>query len=475
MKKSENIKNKFSDFEPEVDGLSIDKGWEEIKYFVPQKQKKKRFGFFFSPVFYGSFITLLLFGSGAAVLFYYDDTSPVTGQLNNKSVIKNKKPTAYELPLRVITQQYIAKSLYVGKQRQSNTLIFSKEKSQTKNYSHANKTRNYSVDDSQVKNIPAQKNVMSKIGDYIDSPLNTSNTIEQNQNTSSIVAQNNPVLNDSSIMLKTTEALATMQLDSVRSTIDSLSLLKESVIVPEATSRFSVDVFMGTHKTFTTVKDISETIKYNYNTLNFSIGLGVNYRIKNKLYFTSQFTFSENDVAYTKETIENKIVKKPRTAPITAASNDTTYYVTASTKDKIQSNVVYHLGLGLEYQLFQKNKLSLNGFALINARTTKYDYNTLKFYNEDTLLFAQGNSNNSLTNIAPSTFSEENTNASKNTIGIGLTPGFVVAYKLSGNATLIFKPSYFVELYQTKLNVNESSFTLKQNNLFFHLGLRINL
>jgi hypothetical protein len=475
MKKSESIKNKFSDFEPEVDGVSIDKGWEEIKYFVPQKQKKKRFVFFFSPVFYGSFIALLLFGSAVAALFYYNDTNPVAGQLNNKSAIKNKKATPFELPLRVITQQYIAKSSHTHKPYQSNALIFSEEKNQVKNYSRSNRMRYYSSNDSQLKNIPAQQNVIYRINDDIDSPLNTSNINEQNRDTDSIVVQNNPIVHDPSRMLKTIESLAIIQIDSSHSTTDTLSLSKQIIVVPLPNSRFSVDVFMGTHKTFTTIKDASETKNYRNNRLNFSIGLGLNYRVKNKLYFTSQFTFSENDVSYTNEIAENKVVKKPRSISVTVASADTTYYVKANTNDKTQSNTIYHLGLGLEYQLFQKNKLTINGFALVNARTTKLEYNTLKFYGKDTLSYVSGSSNPSLTNIAPSSFSEENTNTSKKTIGLGLTPGFVVGYNLSENASLIFKPSYFVELYQTKLTIKESSFTLKQNNLFFHLGLRISL
>ncbi|MCZ8284032.1 MAG: hypothetical protein O9353_01135, partial [Bacteroidia bacterium] len=40
------IQDKFSGFEPEVPDEQVDAGWEEIRYFLPSEEKKKR-GFFF--------------------------------------------------------------------------------------------------------------------------------------------------------------------------------------------------------------------------------------------------------------------------------------------------------------------------------------------------------------------------------------------------------------------------------------------
>ena len=40
------INSKFSGFEPEVDDTIIDRGWEKIKYFLPQEKKRRGFFFF---------------------------------------------------------------------------------------------------------------------------------------------------------------------------------------------------------------------------------------------------------------------------------------------------------------------------------------------------------------------------------------------------------------------------------------------
>ena len=86
MNDKETIKNRFINFEVEVDDFAINQKWEKIKYFVPKKEKKRRGAFF---LLYGTF-ALLLISSLILTVSYFPKNYLNTSEKENATLKNNK-------------------------------------------------------------------------------------------------------------------------------------------------------------------------------------------------------------------------------------------------------------------------------------------------------------------------------------------------------------------------------------------------
>lgn len=451
MKKSEIIQNKFSNFEPHVDEFTIDKSWKKIKYFVPQKEKKRRF-FMLLPVFCMTFTALLFFVIGISSLYKVQEIKKHEGDAQIKQRVTHKD-------LFKKNHATKRKSITTKKQQQTQPDLFTEKMNghSTSYIAPRKNTNNPSIPSAlnpifHEKEAPPFEEVSTESQVFV---LDTA--VKAVDNINPVYEHLQPILltgPDSNYLNKTI-----VQKDTIRE------------FRHKRTNRLSFDIVGGSQYAFTQIKHKSENISHRNSGLNYLLGAGVNYLIKNKIYFTSQFVVTKNNLLFEERFTGNRVVKKYQYSP-TQVYSDTTYYVKATTYHSLKSNYGFNLGLGIESVLFQKNKITINGILLLNALIANYNYSILRFSETDTLIYIGTNSNTIFPNNNSMNFKEGHSSVSEKSADLGIKPGFVIGYKLNSKATLIFRSSFFLNLSPLKKEDPGSEFTVKQNNLFFQLGIR---
>ncbi|MBA3680565.1 MAG: hypothetical protein H0W73_05295 [Bacteroidetes bacterium] len=442
MNKEENIKNRFSQFEPEVDAAAIEMGWQKIKYFVPQKENKKRAGFFF---LYGAAALVVLLGIAELVYLSRTDTvftnkkeltTHTTKVPDNNAVVK-KDNTIKEITSTISDKNNVNETTNIALKKDKEFLQKSYESNTSKRTNNTKKVIYTSV----------QKNSV------------TNNLKKQSGN--------------DSVVFNKLDLIATSLLTQNRPSDINISFSND-YFFPKPVSPFSVDLFAGAQLSQT---NINQNAPVKNNHTGFLIGISLNHHLRNKFIFTGQFIFSQPNLNYTNTLTQNKIVSQSLTISSTPSSSgpDTMRYINANTNTFIRSKNCYHAALGLEYQLIKKNKISIHTNLLFDLRVSEYDYGYTREFGKDILVHLKGTPNNPKENLAPSTFVEGDFKQSTNLVSFGLMPAALFSYAINTKTRVIFKPAYFIDLSENNLIINSSSFKLKENNLMLNLGLRINL
>ncbi|MDP1800225.1 MAG: outer membrane beta-barrel protein [Bacteroidota bacterium] len=448
MNDKEAIKNKFLNFEPEVDELVINKNWEQIKYFVPQKEKKRRGLFFF---LYGT-LAFLLISSLIFIVSFFPKNSLDVSEKQISIPQKNKKTANVE-----IVSSKENNNSFVRKQNKKNSA-----KQITTNIAQQKALAAYTIASNTKKEVSISSNANA------------------NKNTESIVSQQNKFIDTETVFEKGPVIydqlpLLPFKLLPTEKNSEISPAFNPNYYLPKPVSLISIDLFGGIQQTHTVIK--LNNNKQNNTNLNYLAGIGINYHLRNKLSVTGQFIYSRNNFNYTNTVTENKVTKQVLsiTSGPTSANIDTTYYIHANTNYIIRSNASYNFALGAEYKFLQKNKLSLGTFALFNVSATKYNYGYTMDYGKDVMIYVNGGPNPPSANLSPPSFKEGDYFKEENRISAGLMPGILLSYRLNKKASLIFKPAYFITLSETNLIINSSSFRLKENSLLLNVGLRIAL
>jgi hypothetical protein len=439
MNDKETIKNRFINFEPEVDDFAIAQKWEKIKYFVPQKEKKRRGAIFF---LYGTFALLLIPSLILTILYFPKRT--LTGSEKENAVLQNTKTISN-------TKMTTSKNA---------TTSFLAEKPSEKILTKQN-----------VANSAEQKNTKSAFDTKkevtTNSPLNTK---EERSGFKEIknISETDTVTYDQLFHLQF-PILIPEQNNEITSSFTP------NYYLPKPASRYSIDLLGGIQTSRTNIKQFEENQKNT--SINYLAGIGINYHLRNKFMLTGQFVFSKNNFDHTYTVTENKITKQVLSisSSPTSAMADTTYYLHANTNYIIRSNESYHFAVGAEYNFLRKNKLSLSAFALFNVTSTKYTYGHTQDYSKDVYVYIKGSPNPPSANPVSSSFKEGDYLKKENRISTDLMPGILLSYRLNNKTSLIFKPAYLIDLSETKLIINSSAFTLKENSLLLNVGLRIHL
>lgn len=442
MNDKETIKNKFIRFEPEVDDLAINQSWEKIKYFVPQKEKKRRGAIFF---LYGTMMVLLV--SSLVILIPSNNESSLN--ISAKEIaVAQKNETA---PVSIITS---AKKDVSG----------SVSKHQTKKYflpSFANTISKQKITQHVYKkevlnNVAEEKSngfVTKKIEPaFIETKNNVDNAI--------IVYDHLPLLHAHLLIPETNKEIAFP--------------FTPNYYLPKPTSPLSLDLFAGVQPDRISVKQSNTDQKI---TTNYLAGAAINYHFRNKFTFTGQFIFSKNNFNYKNTITENKIINQPISVSSTAVNyGDTVKYRHANTNYIIHANESYNFAIGADYNMFQKNKLSINAFVLLNVCATKYNYGYTRNFDKDVFVYIKGDpSPNPASNLISTTFKEGDYLKQETLINTGIMPGVLLGYHLNNKTSLIFKPACFISFSETKLVINSEAFKLKENSLLLNIGLRVNL
>jgi hypothetical protein len=429
MNDKENIKNRFMDFEPEVDDLLINQNWEKIKYFVPQKEPKRRSGFFF---LYGAAAFLVI--CGLVMLTFFSNIFYPTKIAGQPSRLQKKHIVLSELPS-----------------------IHSQLKN--KKVQHFKLSNNLSVQKNNISsNEPLLKQTTDKNFVALWPKTIPASDIHQNNATNDPVSYHR--LDPFTTMLPT---------EKINIEIDPV--INNDYFFPKPTSTFSYDLFVGVQRSSFSIKQ-NTTEKNSYN--GFLIGASINHQLRNKFIFTGQFVFSKANLNYRQVLTQNKIMQKYIATSSTSSLPDTTRYMLANTNYSIRSQNSYHTALGLEYQVLQKGKFTINAALLFDICFTKYKYGYTRRFSKDVLVHVKGEPNNPNENVVSSTFYEGDFIQSKDMWSSGLMPSTVISYRLSAKYSVIFKPSYLIDLTEKDFIMNSSAFKLKQNSFLLNAGLRFN-
>ncbi len=437
MNDKETIKNRFINFEVEVDDFAINQKWEKIKYFVPKKEKKRRGAFF---LLYGTF-ALLLISSLILTVSYFPKNDLNTSEKENATLKNNK--TIFNT--KIINSK--------------NARAFSLTKKQNKK--HLTKPNAISS--------PLQKNTASVFDPekevIISSAFITEEKISGLSETKNISEKNAVTYNQ--LPHLAFPILIPEKNNEITSAFPNYYL-------PKPTARYSIDLFGGIQASHTNIKQFKQNRKNT--SVNYLAGFGINYHLRNKFTLTCQFVFSKNNFDHTYTVTENKIVSQ-----IIAISSspsvwpDTIRYVHANTNYIIRSTESYNFAFGTEYRILQKNKLTLGAFAMLNVSATKYNYGYTRDFGKEVLTYVKGDPDPPYTNLVSPSFKEGDLFQEETSIKTSLMPGILFGYRLSNKTTLLIKPACLIPLSETKFTINSSAFTLKEKGILLNVGLRINL
>ena len=255
-------------------------------------------------------------------------------------------------------------------------------------------------------------------------------------------------------------------------------------------NKMSYELFLGANlaqnNISTTLNAQDSSLKNN--TLGFSIGGALNYKLNRKLYVTGQFMFTENKIAIEKSKTERIDIGYQTNVTFIPANSgysvdSTKRYFNYNHHYSLKSLYCYNYSLGLGYQILNKEKLFLDGSVLMNLKLSKYNLEKISHLNPDTISYYSGayptmdttskiSYNNNAKAGAPEVF---NSVINYSNIHIGVLANLTFGYNITKKVALIVKPSYYFDLTKDKVNITDLLLRINQNNLFIHFGVRIKL
>lgn len=441
MNDKETIKNKFTNFEPEVNDFVINQNWEKIKYFVPQKEKKRRGAMFF------------LYGTLAFLL--------ITSAFFIKPLITENSLTEKEI-VAIQKDEPVAGKKTIAPAKTSNTeLIVQHQKEKNNSTSNSNNISQ------KIVLASASKPVYKK-------GISPTRSKEKNESNEAVFVKTINEVDSASVVYDKLPLLPSLLLIPEKNA-EITSPSNPNYYLPKPISPISVDLFAGVQPVQTLVKQPITDQKNN--TVSYMAGVAINHHFRNKFTFSGQFIYSKNNFNYKNTVAENKIVNQSISVSSTPMTfGDTVKYIQANTNYIIRSNESYNFAIGAEYKILQKNKLSLSAMTLFNVTATKYNYGYTRNYGKDVLVYIKGDpAPHPSKNLASSTFKEGDYMKEETQINTGIMPGILLGYRLNDKTSIIFKPACFIPFSETKLVINSTAFKLKENSLLLNVGLRINL
>ncbi len=451
MNDKETIKNKFIHFEPEVDDLVINQKWEKIKYFVPQKEEKKRGMIFF---LMGTFI--LLFLTSALMLVTPLFPKAILDGYEKEKFVVQKNETATNTENNSDFKSRNQKSLIEKGEEKNTEGINTKNSSQQYNRTHTKKTTDKKEITKNLIASTAKKNE----GNFL--PIETAVSETKNESDKDLVTYDPLPLR--SILLPMPEKKCEINIS-----------INPNYYLSKPLSPYSFDLLVGVQPVFTSITQ--NNLDQKNNSLNYTAGAAINYHLRNKFSLCGQFIFSHNNFNYKNTITENKILNQPISVSSTPmVFGDTVRYVHANTNYIIRSAISCNFALGAEYKFFQKNKLSLSAFSFFNVNASKYTYGYTRDFGKDVLVFIKGDPEpHPASNRVSSTFKEGEDLKEEMQVNTGIMPGILLGYTLNNKTSLIFKPACFIPFSENTFVINSLAFKLKENSLLLNFGLRINL
>ncbi len=483
MSERDTIKNKFSNFEPEVEDAHIEQNWEKVKYFVPQKEKKRR-GIFFWLTGHSTGVTTAFVVIGALIAFYMFNAKPeqetqVVQQTNSKQEIVDTKETKSET-LIDSKDKAITNQLPIN---ESTPIEHSTNRNTYKGTIITLKTSVKEMESEMKKTGLAESSNSKKYSKQISSGVNTkhvitssiaSNSIQTNDNTIVYNSAPNQVIEEPFFLL--------MQPTPLLNELNESELILNNNVTPSIEKiKYKPTLYVyaigGANSTNNQFNDLKTPVKDSKNTFNYNGGIGIMYALQKRFYLVSQLTYGSNSFTKTEQINQNKIISKQLglSGSVNAFLPDTIRYQEVKTEYRLQVKSSYHFALGFEYEAAKWQKFSIGVFALGNVAYTQLNQVQESSYDSPVLKFLTTPTDTILPNQAPNDFKEEQLKQTSYLSAYGINTGVSLNYALTPRLAITTRPSYGIQLSNDTKNWLKHSFQLKQHQLFLNLGIRFKL
>ena len=471
------IKNMFSDFEPEASDASIEEGWENITYFLPGKEKRR-------PAFYllscaGIFCALLMTVAGAFILYNY--------KISETEIAQNKTKNAIPSPLAPVLDE--TKPAQTGSKAHVN--IPGDQKTAPANSKNANEitralngreqaTGSNNTDTPKPlsgrretaawhKNNNSEKNPAEESSDSHSVSVGdkaTSENLRDNEQTMPNLAGNNnntltPAGKENISLPMYNLLLPPQGSDSVK----EMPLVSLSVPASGVRGVFKLHVFGGTAYAITALHDKTYDLHKKTNAIHASVGIALSYQFINKVSVIGQFVYSKDQMDY-KHTLTERI-DLLSSQNVTSAPEKK--YIEIYTESMLKSKQSYNAAIGVGYRFYQKGRLGLNGFLLLNLRAVNYQYKEIHTLGTKEILYQPGIT---IPPPAGSNILLPDLNDHKTITTAALVPGLMIDYKINKNYAVIIRPSYALQAPANNGRY-KNLFLVKQNTLYLDLGIQL--
>jgi hypothetical protein len=473
---NDHIKELFSDFEPEADDATIQQGWDEVRYFLPQEKKRRGFIFWKYAGLSAAFIAVVLLPLG---WYFYNAENPVAvvRAKENKNASEKSTHSFKAEDKTHVTPTFSTPVIPPGDQKPfvnkeaASTAEPTKATPGTKNdltVQVAGPGKNLSSNGLAV--IPPSVKQPVPAAPLITPETGTTENKQENKTASQSQAVTEAAVPVESIAAKPIVFLPMHE--TVLPVRDEPFLTATITPLPPlplpVKEKFSVQVFGGVGYTSTDLRYFKFDDRQKHTGIQPSFGALAAYQFRNKVSVLAQFIFLQNKTTYTRNREEDlKVYQK--TVPITSLVPDSIErYVKATTTTRLKFSPAYNLALGLEYPVWQNRKTEVSASLLMNLSMIKYRFEENYKQETDTLMF--------VTNTVPTAYAPPvapvDQRFSESVRSLGLLPGITVSYKLYKNLALVAKPSYLLQVTERK-KVVQNLFDLKQNTFFMNVGIRL--
>lgn len=471
----------FSDFEPEASDARIEEGWENITYFLPGKEKRR-------PAFYllscaGILCALLMIVAGAIILYNYKISA---------TEIAEHKPgyTPAAKDGSILNENNRAQS-----KSKPDLIRTGKEKTRPANSKDINEIENTFKYQSQKTGSNINDGNTGSLNDHKEiTPLDKNSKAGKNpgkENSKSYVASVSVTKEATGkTIIKNEEAVQQQAAENKNASItagpENISLplhsplpqrpasdsIKELPLVnlpmPAANLRgvFKLHVFGGPAYAANALHDKTYDTHKNTRTIGASLGIALNYQFINKVSVIGQFVLSQNKLDHKQSLTQRAdLINIQSIAGVPEKK-----YVEAYTVSEFKSKQSYNVAAGMGYRFYQRDKLGLNAFMLLNLRAVNYRYKETHTLGTQEITYLPGV--NVVPPAAPADFPLPDVNESIMVKTTALVPGLIVDYKLTKQFAVIFRPSYFLQVPDNNGRY-KNLFLVKQNTLYLDLGVQL--
>lgn len=453
MSNQDDIRSRFLSYEPEVSNEAIEKSWEKIKYFLPQKESRRGIFIWFNKKGRGILSLLLVLLSAGFFFTLFQPDKGVKELVSekapgNKSISKhpsaaekNKGPEQGEHNAEAIPSSHKPLKNEPGKEIPPHKI--------------KNAAQNSDKD-------AAENNVQEPAGSLTEPAL------KQDEQT----ALQAPGTDSTPVQAE--RGTIYLAYDLNRSRDDSLMQLKREYGLWYPKKLVSVTMMAGMQNAFMKVVQGPQTSPENR--ANIMAGAVLDYQIRDRISLEAAVVLSRNRMDYGRQITGNKILSGyifQSTGP--TVFRDTIRYLNAEMNTRITASSAYYAAAGLSYHLLAKKRVLLNASALFSVRSVNYRYTVNNFVHRDTLEYLRGGPGSPFTNVLPTTFKEESYSGQSRVLSYGITPGITVGYRITNRMDLVLRTAYFIELSENALIFKADRYNIRQNALLSGLGLAIRL
>jgi cytoskeletal protein RodZ len=471
-----NIKDRFLNFEPEVDDEHIHQNWERAKFFIPQKKQKKRAVWLW-------FLSLLGLLSGVAGTGYWliiNDQNKA--QVETSETLKQKETNASKqnssMPEHSSTAISAASSSDMEYSNTKNKGSY--EEDNQKTYQADLKERHQQHESTLMTQEKIQPitptnavNALSKAAistPYLKSTLQ--NSEERNELNNDLRNEQTTVPDE---LHKNEVTLAALDLEET--VVSDTNTIYLSIGEKASARRFTFFTTVGAgfnNSGFVADALQSSLFQSRVNTI---LQAGLHYKLFRRLNVLAQASYATSFFKHTNKSEGTSFLKR-RNSILTSSPNtiayDTIYYLRTQQTERVNLKNQWYFGLGVDVVCLQYKRLGMSVFSSLDYRLTQY-VSEVKIDSQTEIAEIAPQGTAAAVN-APANFdpSERKTKMWYSVFGGNAGIGF--SYSIRPDFAIIARPAYYGQLSLVKLKSETlESRKIKQNGVVINLGIAFRL